>query len=387
MTFAKFTKNALPLLAFAGLLSACNGFFDKDNTPTPKPLVNFTQQVQPQRLWSTDVGSGSSGDTLKMTPSIDNHTLYSANANGVVTAISLDSGSRLWKTDTDTALTTGTAADQGIVVVGSRHGDVIALNESNGHILWKISIKGELLANPAIANQRVVLKTVDGSLTLLDANTGKTLWTQQQTEPTLILRASSTPVITNRSVVAGFANGNLVKLNLASGQLDWLQPIATPNGIFPIERMIDIDANPVVYHDRVFAATYQGNIASLALDSGQVLWSHDISSYTGMDVDDSTAFITDARGYVYSFDASSGLVNWRQTDLEARVLTAPVIMGNTVVVGDAQGYLHWLSRQDGHFLGRVSVGSPLFATPLVDNNVLYALTNKGTLSAYRLASS
>lgn len=387
MTLAKFAKNTLPLLAFAGLLSACNGFFDKDNTPTPKPLVNFKQQVQAQRLWSTDVGSGSSGDTLKMTPSIDNHTLYAANANGVVTAVSLDTGNRLWKTDTDTALTTGTAADLGVVVVGSRHGDVVALNENNGHTLWKINLKGELLANPALANQRVVLKTIDGTLTTLDANTGKILWTQQQAEPNLILRASSTPVITDKSVVAGFANGNLVKLNLASGQLDWLQPIATPNGIFPIERMIDIDANPIVYHDHVFAATYQGNIASLALDSGQVLWSHDISSYTGMAVDDSAAFITDARGYVYSFDTSSGLVNWRQTDLEARVLTAPVIMDNAVVVGDAQGYLHWLSRQDGHFLGRVSVGSPLFATPLVDHHVLYALTNKGTLSAYRLASS
>lgn len=387
MTLANTLKTALPLVALAGSLTACNGFFDKDNTPTPKPLVSFTQQVQAQRLWSTDVGNGSSGDTLKMTPAIDNGMIFAANANGVVTAVSLDQGNRAWKTDTDTALTTGAAADQGVVVVGSRHGDVIALNESNGHLLWKVNIKGELLANPALAHQRVVLKTIDGSLTTLDATNGHVLWTQQQAEPNLILRAASTPVITDESVIAGFANGNLVKLSLSSGQLDWLQPIATANGIFPIERMIDIDANPVVYHGHVYAATYQGNIASLAMDSGQVLWSHDISSYTGMAVDDSAAFITDARGYLYSFDTSSGLVNWRQTDLEARVLTSPVIMGNAVVVGDAEGYLHWLSRQDGHFLGRTSVGSPLFATPLVQNNVLYALTNKGTLSAYRLTSS
>lgn len=176
-------------------------------------------------------------------------------------------------------------------------------------------------------------------------------------------------------------------MSLSSGNMLWMQPIATPDGIFPIQRMIDIDATPIAFHQHVYAATYQGNIAALSQSSGQILWSHDISTYTGMDVDDSTVFVTDARGYVYAFDANSGLVNWRQTDLEARVVTAPAIMGSTVVVGDAQGYLHWLDRQDGHFVGRANVGSALYAAPIVQNNMLYALTTKGKVLAYRLTAS
>lgn len=383
----RFVKQVLPLVALSGLLTACNGFFDKDNTPTPKALTQYAQKVQPHRLWSTSTGNGSGGDHLKMTPSFDNGVIYASNANGVITAISANQGQKLWQTDTDIALTTGTAADAGIVVAGSRHGEVIALNESNGQRLWKTSVKGEVLANPAITNGRVIVKTTDGTLKALDINNGHLLWTQQQAEPNLILHAASTPAVSRNAVYAGFANGNLVKLNLGTGQLDWLQPIATPDGIFPIQRMIDIDANPIVYDDRVYAATYQGNIAALASDSGRILWSHTLSSYTGMDVDATAAFITDAQGYVYSFDVNSGLVNWRQTDLQYRVLTAPAIVGNTIVVGDAEGYAHWMNRQDGRLIGRVSTGSSLSADPLVKNNVVYLLTNNGTLSAYQLTTS
>lgn len=387
MNLTTAARNTIICLVLSSALTACNGFFDKDNTPTPKPLTQYAQTIKVQSLWSTSVGKGAAGDNLKMTPSLDNAAIYCANANGIVTAIAANNGQHLWQIDTDTALTTGTAADAGLVVVGSRHGDVFALDESTGKQRWKTNVKGELLANPVISNSRVIVKTTDGTIKTLDAATGALLWSQQQSEPNLILHAASSPAVHNNAVYAGFANGNLVKMSLSSGQLDWLQPIATANGIFPIERMIDIDANPIAYQDRVYAATYQGNIAALSADSGQTLWTHTLSSYTGMDVDSNAAYITDAQGYVYSFDANSGLVNWRQTDLQYRVLTAPAIMNNTVVVADAEGYVHWLSRQDGHFMGRVSVGSPLYANPLVNNNVVYLLTNKGNLSAYQLTTS
>lgn len=386
MTLASPAKKILPVLLISSLLAGCSGFFDKDNTPPPTALTTYRAELSPQLLWSTQTGKGTDGEYLKLTPAVDNQAVYTASVNGNVTAVQLSSGKKIWQTDTDASLTTGAAADNGMVVVGSRHGDLFALSENTGKILWKTSINGELLANPAIGQGHVIIKTIDGTVRSLDANTGKTEWSQQQAEPNLILRASSTPVITSNAVLAGFANGNLVKMSLNTGTMQWMQPIATPDGIFPIERMIDIDANPVVYHQRVYAATYQGNISSLSLESGEVLWTHDISSYTGMDADDTTVFITDAQGYVYSFDANSGLVNWRQTDLKYRVLTAPVIMGNTVVVGDAEGYLHWLNRQDGHFMGRISTGAPLSAAPFVQNNVLYAFTTGGKLLAYSLAA-
>jgi outer membrane protein assembly factor BamB len=282
-------------------------------------------------------------------------------------------------------MTSGPAVGDGIVVIGSRQGDVIALSQQDGKIVWKNTVSSEILASPVVSGQNVIVKSVDGNVRAFSAADGASLWTYQQTEPSLILRGSSAPHIADGHVIAGFASGNLVKLMMNRGQLVWSQSIATPEGAFAINRMIDIDAEPITLDHRIYAATYQGKIASLDWNSGRILWSHDISSYTGMTADSGSVFVSDAKGAVWAFNTDSGLVNWRQPDLEARTVTGPAAMGNYVVVGDAQGYLHWLSKRDGHFAAREYVGSSLYAAPVVKNNILYAITNKGYLVAYTLS--
>jgi outer membrane protein assembly factor BamB len=230
----------------------------------------------------------------------------------------------------------------------------------------------------------VVVKAVDGYTRGLSSNNGREIWSFQQVEPNLVLRGSSAPIIRDGTIIAGYANGNLAKLSLGDGQLLWLQTVAVPEGAFAIQRMIDIDADPIVFEHQIYVATYQGKIASLDWTSGKVLWSHDISSYTGMAADSDSVYISDAKGHVWGFNADSGLVNWRQNRLEYRIISAPAVMGNYVVVGDAEGYLHWLSKTDGHFAARVSLGSAIYASPIVKNNVLYALSNNGYLVAYTL---
>ena len=148
--------------------------------------------------------------------------------------------------------------------------------------------------------------------------------------------------------------------------------------------MIDVDADPVIFEHHLYAATYQGKIASFDWLSGNTLWSHDISSYTGMTADNNTVYISDAQGIIWAFNADSGLVNWRQTELNARIVTGPAVLGNYLVVGDAEGYLHWLGKNDGHLAARQRVGSAIYAAPVVENNVVYTLTNEGYLAAYTL---
>lgn len=378
----KYTIKHLTLLLCAIALTSCS-FFDKDNTPEPKALVNFTPEVRPHVLWSTKAGSGVDDEYLKMGPAVGETAIYTASVNGAVTSINKMNGQQNWHINTRAPLTATPGIGDQIVVVASRRGDVIALSQVNGSQLWRTTVPGEVLASPAVGHQTVVVKTIDGTLRALSAKDGHELWNYQQTEPSLVLRGSSAPIIRDNSIFAGYANGNLVRLSL-NNQLLWTQTIAIPEGAFAIQRMIDIDADPVVYGHHVYAATYQGKIASLDWETGQVLWSHDISSYTGMIANEKSVYISDAKSYVWSFDADSDAVNWRQTQLESRVVTGPAIMGPYVVVGDAQGYLHWLSREDGHFAGREKVGSPLYAAPIAQNNVLYALTSKGYLTAYTL---
>lgn len=381
----KYCKVSASAIVLMTQLTACTGFFEKDNTPTPTPLTSYKAEVAPRQLWSTKIGAGSeSNDYLKMNPSVGDNAIYAASTNGTVTSINKSNGAKNWQVSLREPLTTGPGSGDGLVVVGANNGNIIALQASDGRQRWRMSVPGAIIANPSVGNGVVVVKAVDGTLRGYSAQDGHALWSFQQVEPNLILRGSSTPLIRDRSLIAGFANGNLAKLSVDDGQLLWLQTVAIPEGAFAIQRMIDIDANPVVFQHRIFVATYQGKISSLDWTSGRVLWSHDLSSYSGMTANDEAVYVSDAKGYVWSFNADSGLVNWRQNQLEFRIVSGPAVMDRYVVVGDAEGYLHWLDQQDGHFAGRISVGSAIYSSPIVENHVLYALANNGYLAAYAI---
>jgi outer membrane protein assembly factor BamB len=370
-------------IAAALLLSSCSGFFDKDNTPAPTALTDIKAQFQPKQLWSVKTGT-ETDDYLKLTPSIVGQTIYATGSEGRVSAINKTDGRFIWQINLKMPLMTGPGVGDGLVVIGSRYGEVIALNQSNGQILWKQKVLGELLAKPAIGNGTVIVKTIGGHVTALSSHSGEKRWSFNQAEPALTLYGSSTPLIKDNQVIIGFANGNLAKLSLSNGQLFWLQPIAKPEGLFAIQRMIDIDADPILFEHQIFAATFQGQIASLNWFTGQPLWSRNISSYTGMAADQNTIYVTDAKSDVWAFDTHSGAVNWKQTQLEARIISAPAIMNSYIVVGDAQGYLHWLDRKNGHFAARTQISAALYTTPLVENNILYVLTRNGYLAAYKI---
>lgn len=366
-------------------LTACSTFFDKDNTPEPRALSQFNAEIRPRLLWSTQAGAGSSGEYLKSSPAVSDCGVYTASLKGTVTAVNRANGRINWQVNTGLPLTSGAGAGEGIVVVASRTGDVIALREQDGTKLWQNSVSSEVLANPVIAHNQVIIKSIDGDIHSFDVSNGSERWNFHQAEPSLILRGSSTPVISDNHLIAGYASGNLAKFMLNQGQLLWSQSIASSEGAFAIQRMIDIDANPIVFDHRIYAATYQGKVASLDWGSGRVLWSHDISSYTGMAATADSLAVTDAKSHVWSFNIDSGLVNWRQTDLEYRNISGPAYYGNYIVVGDSQGYLHWLSKQDGHFSARSYLGASIYAAPIMKNNVLYVINNKGYLAAYTLS--
>jgi outer membrane protein assembly factor BamB len=376
----------LLISSLASILCACSGFFDKDNTPTPTPLSNFKAEAQPRLIWEKHVNSGIGNDYLKMVPAVSDVAIFTADKNGYVTATQKNNGATLWHQATNVALSAGPCVHDGLVFVASRNGEVIALNQAQGNIVWKKRVTTEVLAPPAANNGVLLVKTINGEVTAFASHDGHPLWHYQQTEPALILRGGSAPQLTMNSAIVGFANGNLAKLDLQEGNLHWQQTIAIATGTFAIQRMVDIDADPYVFNNKVYAATYQGKIASLDINNGKELWTHDISSYTGLTVDADKVFVADAASHLWAFDAASGTVSWRQNQLAARNISGPATLGNMVVVGDAEGYLHWLSKADGHFMARTHLGGGgILAAPLVDNNLMYVLTKDGHLAAYSLS--
>lgn len=377
------SKQLCTLAALSMALSACSSFFDKDNTPQPTPLSNFTQTAQLQRVWSTRAGSGAGNEDLRLSPAIAGQTIYTSSRNGTITATDLTTGKSLWSTRTTADFSNGTATSDGLVFAGTSEGEMLAFRDTDGQQLWKTTISSEILA-PAAAKDGIVLaKSIDGHIAALSTSTGRILWQYQESEPNLILRGSSAPQLSGNSAVVGFENGKLVKLNLRSGNIQWRNTIAEPDGVFAIQRMVDIDADPVIFGSRIYAATYQGRIAALDIGSGREIWSQDMSSYTGLATDGSKVFVSDARSHVRAFNAANGTPLWTQEDLGARRVSGVALLRDYVIAGDAEGYLHVLSKADGHFVARTYVGGGgILVTPIVKNNLVYVYTKDGQLTAY-----
>lgn len=379
------TSKIILTCALSSLLTACSGFFDKDNTPTPSPLVKFPTELKVHDTWSTGATSGVGSEYLKLVPAVSERAIMTAGKDGTVSATDKFTGKTLWRTNTKIDISGGASANDDLVIVGGHDGDVVALRASDGKEVWRAKVSSEVLAAPALNHEVAVIKSIDGNVTGLSPVDGHVLWHYSQTEPTLILRGASSPKLTDNSVIVGFANGDLAKLNVRDGAMHWHQTVAMPSGSFAIQRMVDVDADPIIANNRIYAATYQGKVAAMDITSGKVFWSHDISSYSGITADHERIYVSDGKSNVWAFDAESGIVDWKQTQLEARNISGPAVIGNYVVVGDEEGYLHWMSKQDGHFVARVQAdGSGILASPVVDNNTLYVLSKSGRVKAYTM---
>ncbi len=368
-------------------LTACSTFFDKDNTLPPTPLTAITPSAQTKLLWRTRTGNGADGDFLRLTPALHNNQLVTASKNGTLTAVDKLSGKVIWSTATGEPLSSAPSIDpQGVFVfVGTQNGKLLAFNARDGKKQWEAKATSEILAAPATAKQLVIAKAIDGRLSAFTTATGHLVWRTSTNQPDLILRGSSAAVIKNGDVYAGFEDGSFVRFDLQSGSERWKTIIAEPTGIFPIQRMVDIVANPIVTNDRIYVATYQGKIAALSTGTGRKIWSHTLSSFTGMAYDGEKIYVSTADSLVMAFDAATGEPVWQQTKLTHRMITGPALMQHSLVVGDAEGWLHWLSTRDGHFVARSKVGSDgVSATPLVSNGTLYIFANDGRLSAWSL---
>lgn len=362
-------------------LSACSSFFSQSNLMPPAPLVQFKPSIRVNQLWAVKATNGTSKDYLRLTPAVTQSQIFVNDHDGNVVALSTNSGAELWRVNLRDTLTSGIAAAGDKLYLASEDGQVFALNMGDGSIVWQAPVTSEVLATPTVVQGLVLVKSIDGALTALSASTGQQIWRFTQPVPSLVLHESSQPVVAGSYVVAGFENGNLAVLNRVSGRPLWSRPVSESKGVTDIERMVDIDMSPVVVHGIVYVATYQGYIAAIGLQSGRLIWRHKISSYTGITADLSQLFVSDAQNYVWGFDQSSGAVIWRQTKLQGRDITGPVLMGNSVIVADGYGYVHWMSKTDGRFVARNQVTGEVIVDPVVRGNVVYIYTGDGTLIA------
>ncbi len=378
-------RSRVAVCGLIGLLSGCGVFGGDDNIEPPAELVDIEQELEIDDVWSERVGRGGEGLRLGLRPASDGARVYAGGHGGRIAAIDVDSGDRQWRVDTDLQLSAGPAFAGGMLAFGTANGDLVLIDAEDGTELWRRAVESEVLAPPAMNANVVVLRTIDGRLRGFSTRDGSTRWTVQQNMPALTLRGNSAPVLIGSTVVAGFDNGRIGAYDVATGESEWEIAIASPTGRNELERLVDVADGIGIVGSDVYTASYQGRAVGIDLDTGDLLWQQELSSFAGLGVDVNNVYVTDEFGAVIALGRRTGTELWRQEALRLRDVSAPARFENSIVVGDFEGYLHWLSTEDGDFVARERASSGrVTSAPLVVNRTLIVQTDDGRVSAFRI---
>jgi outer membrane protein assembly factor BamB len=376
------TGRSLAAIAALVLLAACDK--DKDAEP-PAELVDVKTTLAVHKLWSSNVGGGGEKLRLALDLAEVDGTLYAASHDGEVVALDPANGRKRWETDTKIELSAGPGAGGGLVAVGTNGGRLLALDASSGKERWRVQLSGEVLAAPLVTGDVVVVRTVDGRLHARAATDGKELWSVEDLVPRLTLRGTSPPILAEDSVICGFDSGKVMSVGLGDGTTRWQAQVSSPRGRSELERLADVDAAVRVSGADVYAVGYQGRVAMISLDSGQIWWARDLSSYRGLALDGDQLYVATSEGDVVALARRDGSVVWQQQSLKRRGLGAPAVTdGGVVVVGDYDGYLHFMDRGSGNFVARERMSrTRISAAPLVTGDRIIVIDDGGDITAYR----
>lgn len=373
-------------LALLSGLSACS-LFSSEDEQEPAGLVDFEEIVELDSQWSRRLGDQGDDELyLRIQPVIDGDSIYAANVDGKVYAFDRHEGDRHWKTDVDTSLIGAVGAGGGLVFLSTSEGVLIALRQQDGSEAWRNTLSSETIAPAVAENDTVVVLSLDGNAMGFDVATGEKLWTYNTPVPALTLRTSATPLLENGIAYVVFPNGEMMALNARTGLLLWKVQVALPKGRNELERLISFDGEPLTSGNDMYVGSYQGNVSSLDKQRGRLQWQEGVSVVGSLAADKGNLYLTQEDDTVVALKMATGRRLWENSQMAHRQLTAPVVLGDFIVVGDGEGYLHVLRQSDGSFAGRENAGGEGFRNALFsDGETLYALVNSGKLRAYQLA--
>lgn len=387
----KLTRRLAPL-ALVALLAACA---DKD-VAKPAELIEFRSTADLQRVWSVTLGGNEPRLRLGLGIATEGEAIFVASHGGAVLALHRDDGRRIWRVDSRLDLSGGPGVGDGLVVVGSANGDILALDSATGAERWKTRINSEILSAPDVGGGMVLLRTGDGRLLALRASDGEQEWSVEQEVPRLSLRGTARPLVSGGLAVSGFDNGRVVAAQLADGFTVWENTVAPPSGRTELDRLSDIDTAVVAAEGEFYVVTYQGKAARLDRETGTPLWTRDVSSYTGLVIDEGGneggneggVYVSTAGGEVVKLDRRTGVEIWKHSALVRRRLSPPALLGPLVAVADLEGHVHFLDRETGEPAARLRpVQARVSAAPVVTGDKMVVMDAEGRIAALRIRAT
>lgn len=385
-------KLLLPGLLSVTLLSGCSLFSGEEDVVKMSPLPTVTNEFTPSTAWSTSVGNGIGDFYSNLHPAIADNVVYAADRHGKVKAVNADDGKEVWSVSlaeksgwfstSPALLSGGLTVSGGHVYVGSEKAQVYALNTSDGSVAWQTRVAGEALSRPVVSDGMVLIHTSNGQLQALNETDGAVKWTVNLDMPALSLRGESAPAVAFGAAIVGGDNGRVSAVLMEQGQMIWQQRISQATGATEIDRLSDVDTTPIIANGVVYALAYNGNLTALDLRSGQIMWKRELGSVNDFVVDGDRIYMVDQTDRVLALSTEGGITLWTQSDLLHRGLTSPALYNGYIVVGDSEGYMHWINLSDGHFVAQQKIDSSGLQTePVVADGKLFIQAKDGTLYA------
>lgn len=342
----------------------------------PAKLVQFGETARFEVLWHANIGEQG---TEFLQPALTQDAIYGVSSKGVLTRLDRSTGKQVWRIESGVTVTGGLGSGEGLLLIGSDKGEVLAYDEA-GKLRWKGKVPSEVLSISRVADGMVLVRSGDGRIAGLNAADGKRVWLYERSTPALVVRSHAGVAIQRGVGFAGFAGGRLAAINIKDGEVKWEAQVSVPRGNTELERISDVTSDPVVNDDLVCAIAFQGRVACFDAAQGSPVWNRDISSDKGMMVLRKYLYLSDTNGSAYALDKITGSTAWKNDQLSMRDITAPYVMEKYVVVGDFEGYLHGLRREDGGFVARIKLdGGAIRVAPMETNGGLLVQTRGGEL--------
>lgn len=376
----------LIVLALGGC-TTIKGWFGgkKDKAAEPAELTDFTPSATVSKLWSAQAGKGEQRLGLRQRPMVADGRVYAAAVEGGVRALDLHTGKSIWHYESDLPLSGGPGAGDGLVVIGSLEGDVIALDAATGAEKWKAKVGNEVIAAPAIGNGLVFVRANDGRVSAFDAASGERRWFWSKELPVLTVRGNAAPTLGPGYLFVGNDDGSVTALSMTDGSELWSQEVGEADGRSELDRMADVDGSPVLDGTTLYATSYKKQTLAIDAPSGRAQWSKDNGGVGGLGLGSDRLVVSDPGGTVWALDRATGAAMWQQAGLVRRNLSAPAVQGDYAVVGDFDGYLHWLKLSDGTLAARTRIGgNPILAQPVVVDGILIAVNTDGEMTAFQV---
>ena len=341
------------LLVAVLFVSACA---DDDNLDQPAELVPFSSKYYLDVTWHKATGEGSEEQYLFLHPLILKKIAVTTSRDGELNIIGLQTGDFEQDIELDATISAGVGGNEDVWLLATRDAHVIAIDAKSRRERWRTRVPSEVLVRPVIYEDTVIVRTIDGKILSLNIDSGKIRWQYQRAIPDLTLRGTSEPVIARGKIFVGLADGRLIAISPDDGGVIWDVALSVPTGRSEIQRLVDIDGDAQLYGRVLYAASFQGRVAAIDVERGQFLWARDFSTHTGVLLDEKVLYSSDEHGHIWALDRLNGATIWKQEKLAHRKLTRPTIIGDYLAVGDFEGFVHLLSRYDGHFIARFQLG-------------------------------